>query len=324
MLLWLGVLTEFQPPLLADDKPTLNQLNSHTHQPIQVRSRPVIERLAVKVIEPVDLQLSNEGHVYVADQKAKCVFRIDTDATVSQPVENLPDIQRIRLDQVGSLYVLASSEGESTLYQVTSTGRRILLATFPFPSSCFARDSVGTFVVAVRHEGRLVKLSPDGVVNDLANLAAEAVDLTYNAGGQLESLMATGHVLHIDEAGVSSVSGFAPAGSHRMTSLSDGSVLALFENGLHRSQVAYVNREPERPVEFRIAATVPTGTRAVGFDRLGNLCLANPDLRAVTKVTRNFEVPCPHCGKMVPMNLNPDLPVQNGANGAGAEESRSF
>lgn len=308
----------------SDDKPSLNQLEGHTHTAILVRSRPVIERLAVKVIEPVDLQLSSDGHVFVADQKAQCVFRLDPDGTVSLPVENLPDIQRIQLDKQGSLYVLASTDGESTLYQVTSTGRRILLATFPFPSSCFARDSVGAFVIGVRREGRLVNFDLDGTVSDLATLPSETFDVTFNAGGQLEALAASGHVLIVDESGTATVSGFAPVGARRMTSLSDGSVLALSENGVNRSQVVYVSREADRPSEFRLAATVPTGTRAVGFDSLGNLCLANPELRAVTKVTSHFEVPCPHCGKSVPMTLNPDAPPANGGNGAGPGESRSF
>lgn len=323
-ILCLTVFVASSPVSSADEKPSLNQLEGHTHDAILVRSRPVIERLAVKVIEPVDLQLSADGHVYVADKKAKCVFRLDPDGTVSLPVENLPDIQRIRLDGQGSLYVLASTDGESDLYQVTSTGRRILLATFPFPSSSFARDSIGAFVVAVRGQGRLVTLTPDGTVSDLATLTAETYDLTYNAGGQLEALMASGHVLQVDEAGTGTISGFAPVGSRRMTSLADGSVLALSEGAANRSQVVYVSRQPDRPQEFRVAATVPTGTRAVGFDSLGNLCLANPDLRAVTKVTSHFEVPCPHCGKLVPMTLNPDVPPQNGANGAKAAESRSF
>ncbi len=142
VILCLTVFVASSPVSSADEKPSLNQLDGHTHDVILVRSRPVIERLAVKVIEPVDLQLSADGRVYVADQKAKCVFRLDPDGTVSLPVENLSNIQRIRVDEQGSLYVLSSTDCESDLYYITSAVRRILLATFPFPSSSFARDSI--------------------------------------------------------------------------------------------------------------------------------------------------------------------------------------
>jgi hypothetical protein len=52
-------------------------------------------------------------------------------------------------------------------------------------------------------------------------------------------------------------------------------------------------------------ALVPEGTEAAGMDRLGNFCLANPDLRAVTKVTSRFMIPCPHCGQQTLMIFDP-------------------
>jgi hypothetical protein len=53
----------------------------------------------------------------------------------------------------------------------------------------------------------------------------------------------------------------------------------------------------QRPADGQVpsVAFVPEGTRAAGFDSLGNLLLANPDLRAITRVTSRFQVPCPHC-----------------------------
>ncbi|MFN9720293.1 MAG: hypothetical protein ACK58L_16465 [Planctomycetota bacterium] len=327
-----GLITILSSLLLAtpcvasddDEKPSLNQLEGHSHDAIVVRSKPVIERLALKVIEPVDLKLSSAGQVFVADRKAECVFRLDSDGSVSLPVERLPNIQRIQVDRDGSLFVLASSDGECELYQITSNGQRVLLGAFPFPSDCFARDDVGLFVLGVRKQGRLVSFSPDGTVSELVRLPSEAMDVTFNAGGQLEALTASGHIIQVNDAGAATVSGFAPVGARRLTSLSDGSVLALYSMPGAKAQVVFVCREADRPAEFQVAASVPVGTRAVGFDSLGNLCLANPDLRAVTKVTSHFEVPCPHCGKLVPMVLNPDGPEANKENGANGGESRTF
>ena len=61
----------------------LNELAVHPHAPLVVRSRPVIERLPVQVIEPVDLQVGHSGHIYVADAGAQCQLK---QAEVSAPV----------------------------------------------------------------------------------------------------------------------------------------------------------------------------------------------------------------------------------------------
>ena len=63
----------------ADEHPVksgLGALADHDHPPILVRSRPVIERLAVSVVEPEDLCVSVKGNIYIADRRAKVVFRL--------------------------------------------------------------------------------------------------------------------------------------------------------------------------------------------------------------------------------------------------------
>ncbi|MFM7164923.1 MAG: hypothetical protein ACKO3T_06710, partial [Planctomycetaceae bacterium] len=94
------------PSGAASDQGSLNALVTHRHEPIVVRSKPVIERLPVKVIQPVDLQVSSDGRIFVADAQAGCVFRLDPDGQVSLAARDLAGIRRIRLDADGSLYVL--------------------------------------------------------------------------------------------------------------------------------------------------------------------------------------------------------------------------
>jgi hypothetical protein len=262
-----------------------------------VHSKPVIERLPIKVVDPVDLVLSDKSRIFVADRAAECVFRLDEHGSVSVVVDHLSGIQRIQLDADGSLYVLASSGGESSLHQITPSGQQAVLQTFAFPASGFVRDELGRFVFCVKHSGRLVSLDAEGQVADLAHLNQPVQDLILNAGGQLEALLPSGHLVWIDEEGGVSHSGFAEIGSTRLASLRDGTLLTLVESASGRSQVLETSRETDRPERFDVIATVPLGTKAVGFDSLGNLCIANPDLRAVTKVTSHFEIACPHCGK---------------------------
>lgn len=303
----------------SDDAGGLGALAQHDHKPIVVQSKPVIERLPVKVIDPVDLVICDEGNIFVADRKAECVFRLDQRGSVSLMVEQLPNIQRIQTDVDGSLYVLTSTGGESSLHQVTGTGHQVVLETFSFPSTSFVRDETGNFTLSVSNSGRLVDLAADGEITERATLTQRALDLTLNAGGQLEALLPSGHVVLISHEGEIAASGFAEIGSTRLASLKDGALLCLANTGTGRLQVARVSRSEERPNQFEVVATVPSGTKSVGFDAMGNLCLANADLRAVTKVTSQFEIPCPHCGKATRMifRTEPDP-------AAGGSDARSF
>lgn len=306
------------PTAMADEVPGLGALVNHDHAPVRVHSKPVIERLPVKVLEPVDLVVSGKSRIYVADQKAECVFRLDEHGAVSLAIEHLAGIQRIQVDADGSLYVLASSGGESSLHQITESGQHVVLETFSFPTSGFVRNELGRFVFSVKQSGRLVSLDAEGQVSDLAQLNQPVQDLILNAGGQLEALLPSGHVVRIDEEGEVSHSGFAEPGSSRLASLSDGTLLSLADSGSGRARVLKVSRDTDRPAEYDVTATVPVGTKAVGFDSLGNLCLANPDLRAVTMVTNHFEIACPHCGKPTRMIFSSE--PQPGA----ADSVRSF
>ena len=306
------------PTAGADDVPGLGAIVNHDHAPVRVNSKPVIERLPLKVLEPVDLVVSGKSRIFVADRKAECVFRLEEHGSVSLAIEHLSGIQRIQVDADGSLYVLTSSGGESSLRQITESGQHVILETFSFPASGFVRDELGRFVLSLKQSGRLVSLDAEGHIADLAQLNQPVQDLILNAGGQLEALLPSGHIVRIDEEGEVAHSGFAEVGSTRLASLSDGTLLSLADSGNGRARVVKVSREADRPAEFHVAVTVPVGTMAVGFDSLGNLCLANPDLRAVTKVTSHFEIACPHCGK--PTRMIFSFEPQPGA----ADSVRSF
>lgn len=302
----------------GEETPSLGALAQHDHQPIHVRSKPVIERLPVRVISPIDLALTDDGCVLIADDKANCVFRLDASGSVSLMAENLLDMQRIRIDADNSVYVLTSSAGESSLHQITPGGQHIILQTFNFPATTFVRDTAGQFVISVKQTGRVVSVSPEGAVADVGLLNQVPLDLAYNAGGQLEALLPSGHVVRVPSSGEVTVSGFAQLGSRRLVSLQDGSLLTLCTTDVTRTQVLHVSRTEDRPDQFDVVANVPAGTSSLGFDSLGNLCLANADLRAVTKVTSHFEIPCPHCRQPTRMIFSTD------GDPAAASDSRGF
>lgn len=313
-----GSLLTFASPLPAQEQQPLGAIRNHDHAPIIVQSRPVIERLPVKVIEPVDLRIGKTGHIFVADKGAKCVFRLDGDGEVSLPVSELSHIQRIQLDADDNLYVLTSDTRESQIQMVNPIGQSTVVRELTFAATSFVRDTIGQFVVASREGNRIVVITTDGDVTELTRTYQPVSDLVLNAGGQTEALLVSGEMVHIAASGEVTPSGFAPPGSSRLMLQPDGSMLVLAGRSDGQTRLTSVSRDRVRPQDFQTFASVPDGTQAVGFDALGNLCLANPDLRAITKVTSHFRIPCPHCGRPTDMIFRKD------AEPAANAGSRSF
>ncbi len=293
--------------LLAEEPPSLGAMKHHDHAPIIVQSRPVIERLPVKVIEPVDLRIGKNGHIFVADRGAKCVFRLDSDGEVSVPVADVSNIQRIQVDADDNLYVLTSNSRESQIQLVNPIGQSAVLHDLTFAATSFVRDTIGQFVVASRDTNRIVVITTEGDITELTRIYQPVSDLMLNAGGQTEALLGSGEIVHIAASGEVTPSGFAPPGSSRLMLQPDGSMLVLAGRSDGHAQLTSVSRDQVRPEEFLAFASVPEGTQAVGFDALGNLCLANPDLRAITRVTSHFRIPCPHCGRPTEMIFRKDV-----------------
>lgn len=292
--------------------PLLNQSSEHTHQPMVIRSRPVIERIPVRTVTPTDICISSSGITWVADPGAKAVFRIDLQASVSLAFSELAGIQRIQTDPDGNLYVLTSSSAESSVLQFTTSGKRLTLFQFPYPSVCFARTTVGEFLIASKDS--LHRLETDGTQTSLP-LPQRPLDMTRNPGGGIELLLEGGTVV--------STSGFEsfshPRSVHplstRILHLPEGELVSLVSTSDTAQQRAGLfSLSPQNdPAEHVPQTWLPIGTAAVGFDKLGNLTLANPQLQALTKVTSKFQIPCPHCQQPLLLHLDAaaDPPADN-------------
>ena len=186
---------------VAVDPPSLGAIKNHDHAPIIVQSRPVIELLPVKVISPVYLKISNSGHVFIADEAANCVFRLDGDGDVSLPVQDLRDIRRIQLDADGNLYTLTSNSCESQIRMMNPVGQNVLLHEMNFDANAFVRDVTGQFMVTSKDANRVVVISSTGEIVELTRIYQLVSDLVLNAGGQTEALLASGELVHIAASG---------------------------------------------------------------------------------------------------------------------------
>jgi len=308
----------------AGDQASLTALTTHRHDPIVVRSKPVIERLPVKVIQPVDLKVSADGRIFVADAQASCVFRLDPDGQVSLAVRDLAGIRRIQVDADGSLYVLTVSGAESKLYQATPAGLTVHLHTLHFPAISFTRNAVGEFLVGQQRQ--LWQLGTDGQQTLLCRLPVPLVDLCSGAADTAVALLQDGKVCQVGVDGSLLQTGQARPDSSRLLAGTGGRFVTLaaaggtqLNSGLALYYVSDVSAAglSQSPDDGRgsLLASVPAGTQAAGLDPLGNLCLANPDLKAVTRATTRFLIPCPHCGQQTLMIFD---------QAAGQSESGSF
>lgn len=305
---FLAVLTLCFSTLAADEGTTgadvpeqtgLGTLTVHDHAPIRIHSSPVVERLGVRVIEPVDLCVSDSGSICVADAGARCVFRVLKDGRVELAAKDMDGIRRIAIDGDDNLFILTATEGSGNIFQITPAGYSVQLHTIAFRPAGFTRDRIGGFVVASAVDGRCVSVGSDGSQQELARLSETAVDIELNSADQPHALLPSGKVILLGLDGTSRTVGFAPAGSRRLLQLPEGRLAVLHAEADQRPVIRMLADEVRDVAP--VFAQVPFGTTSVGFDSLGNLCLANPDLRAVTKVTSRFVVPCPHCGRSLKM-----------------------
>lgn len=289
----------------GDEPPVspLGQLTGHEHRPIHVRSQPVIERLPLHVMAPSDLSVGAAGVLFVADPAAECVFRVDRDAATSLVVSEERGIRRIVADESNSLYLLTEQSGTSIVSQVSADGLTVRLASLPFAANGLTRTATGRLYVG-NAQGRVTQIASDGVVQAHADCASAIQDLCVSSAGQLYAMLDSREIVLITEDGRVRAAGRAQPQAIRVFSLPAGRLATLSPQPGDRPLIAEVAMGEDR--EFAEYARVPSGTVAVAFDHLGNLSLANPRLRAITRVTSHFQVPCPHCGQPVPLHLSPD------------------
>ena len=294
----------------------LNAIAVHSHSPVTVRSRPVIERLPLHVIEPIDLQVSRTASVFVADAQANCIFRLDQLGTTSLPARQLNGLRRIIVDADETIYALTTSSNNSTIHQITPEGRQIVLHTLPVAADCFSRVGIDGWMAAFGNS--VWHIAVDSAPQQIARFPLPVVDLCTNVGGGTNVLLGDGRVLQLGIDGASRSVGRAPHSARRLFCQPNGQLAVLAESSDNHALAAAAmplglyqvaaNAPEANPIP---SARLPEGTSAVGFDSLGNLCLANPQLRAITRVTSRFQIPCPHCGQLIPLIFDARLQPEN-------------
>lgn len=286
---------------IADD-------GAHQHAPIIVRSRPVIARIPLKVIDPVDIVTTRYEETLVADAVGRVIFRIDSVGQSSVLAKDLSNLTRIAAHRTG-IFALQATRGSGHIVQMTESGFQSEPLALNFSPVGLVLDIEGTLWTGVRGKREIFRLTADET-QSRRKLSEPVKDLVLSSQDTPVALLQSGKVVELrvlDDVVQETILGYVPSQSRRLSVHPDDGILAL--GSVEAFKTAIFRLAPTRNSVKRFGA-VPEGTSAITFDRLGNLTSANPDLRALTKVTSHFEIPCPHCDKKVRMKFSPDAPEQ--------------
>jgi hypothetical protein len=284
-------------------------LHQHKHLPITLHSRPVIERLPLRVVDPVDVTLTNFGDTLVADRVGKVLFRIDAAGEASLIGRDLEGLSRVVDSPQMGAHALLASRGSGRIVRMTETGVQHEVAQLPFlPAGLGANPYDGSLFTTNSRTGDVVKVEADGSLSTIVRVSEKTKDLTAHALGTTVSvLLNSGKVVSVGVDGSRETIGYVPATATRLTFHPDKFLVALCEDATGKAVL--LKPATSRGQEPQTFAGTPRGTKAMAFDTLGNLTLANPELRAITRVTSRFQQRCDDCGKMMMIKLSTESPA---------------
>ena len=290
-LLWLSPLRvqSAPPPRVA-----------HSHEPIDVPSRPIVSRMKLPLVHPRRLLVDSSGNLLIADWGAGAVLSIDSHGGHTVLASGLDEPAGLACDAEGNVYISTHSQGvpeAGSIIRVTPAGEQSLYAAGLTGPTALAFDARGILHVANFHDDSVSRISADGEPTEFAVEIPQPSALVFDEAG----------MLYVASSTMGTVYSVSPHGDARVIAMgfSVPSDLSLDPDGhliianYNAGELTYLQGNGRG----RRFATVPKGTIGLVFDRDGNLLLANWDEPFVIKVTSKLTVPCPHCEKQIPVRL---------------------
>lgn len=280
----------------------------HPHRPILVPSRPVIERVPLSVIDPIDVTITEFGDTLVADAGGKMLFRVTTDGIANVLGKNLTGISRVVDSRQLGPHALLTDQKSSRVLRFTDSGMQQTVINFAFRAFGLAIDPDNNLITSSGKTGIIYHVDDENTLTRLVQLSEPVLDLATDRLGNVFVLLQSGQVISVTGKDASAPVGFLPKGTTRIKIHPDDYAVGL-TTGEQRPILNRINKT-SKPLQF---AGTAMGTSAFAFDGLGNLVLTNPDLRAVTRVKSRFVVNCshPNCDHPVHMILTPNAVPQH-------------
>lgn len=275
---------------------------THQHRPVVVPARPIVARYRVSLMQPRRILLAPNGDLYIADWGAGRVLRITSNEEVQVVAENLHEPAGLALDMEQRLYIAVHAGGvmdSGSVVRLDSDGSINFYAKGLTGPTSLAFGSSGQLFVANMEGNNVSAISPEGDVTHVSTVSHPGA-VFVSSMDELLAVSSTEGVLYRLEAGQDPepiVSGLKVPSD--IAENSNGQLIVAGSSG---TELTFVDTMEQVARPF---ALVPKGTVSLEFDEAGNLIIANWDLRVVTKITTKLSVPCPHCGKPIPLLLKP-------------------
>ncbi|GAB4163382.1 MAG: hypothetical protein Tsb009_39950 [Planctomycetaceae bacterium] len=298
-MLILGTLPGFQNISSAQKQP---KSAPHRHSPIRIPGNPIIQRLNIPLEQPRRIVIGKKGTLYIADSSAGKILRLDKQGKVTTIADKLAEPSGLILDQKDNLYVSLHANGEEqagSVVRVSPDGKQQVIAKGITGPKGLAFDKQGRLYVALFDENRIIRIDAKGTVTEFAKNVGSPAGIVFLADGDMLA------VNSVEQT----VSRITPKGQVRIFArgLNIPSDIALDADGV--PVVAnYGGRELSRLDKngtVKTYLTVPPGTIGVAFNAQGNAIIVNWDLKMAVKITTRFSIPCPHCQKKIPVQIQP-------------------
>ena len=277
----------------------------HSHQILQLKLKPIIERFRITLARPRKVLMSAAENLYIVDSEAGTILKRTSTGSLIVLAEDLVEPMGLAVDKAENVFVSLRGDGipgQGRVVKITPMGIQTLFAENLSGPSGLLFDGKGGLLVAQTLANCITRIAEDGVRTTLVEDISTPTTLALDPQGKLYVASAYEGTLH--EVNL--------MGKLRLIAeeLSAPSDLAFDSKGYLTianslgNALSYLNRQGE----LKTYATVPKGTISQTFDRTGNLWLVNWDYRFLMKITMYLTVPCPHCGRAIPVYLNQQQP----------------
>ncbi|MCH8828246.1 MAG: NHL repeat-containing protein [Planctomycetes bacterium] len=275
---------------------------THLHKPVQIVGDPIVERIRLPLQRPRRVLIDSKGNRIIADSGAGKVFLITPGGSVRTLADRLNEPSGLAFDQAGNLFVSNHALGEKdagSIIRITPEGKTSVFVQKLTGPKGLAFDAQGRLYVALFDMNRIIRVDKTGKISQFSQAVSTPAGLAFDRKGFLwavNSLDGTAVRLSADGKAKIVARGFkipsdiviGPEGDLIVTNLAGKTLSRLSANGKSRPYLA-----------------VPEGTIGLAFAADGNLVIVNWNLQMAVKITTRLTLPCPHCGKKIPLIIRP-------------------
>lgn len=298
----LALLLAVAAPAVAEGPSKQPETALHRHAPLEIKSRPIVSKYSLSLIQPRRVLAQADGTLYVADWAAGMVFRISPGRKVRIVAEDLNEPSSLAMDSERNLFVSTYGQGmtkEGTIVRIAhEDGMRSVVAVGLTAPSAIAFDAQDNLYVASFLDNTISRVGMSGgLITYAANVPAVSAIL-FDERGDLLALSSTeGAVYRIssDMGAMKRIAGGLSAPSDMLLHPEGHLIVVDFGRG----RLVHVDEKGR----LKTFAVVPRGTVSAAFDGQANLIVANWDNHNLLKITTNLTVKCPHCGRDILIRL---------------------